>query len=140
MPYAPRYILPRLSLKITCVRIQNWYGLGIQATAHNANRCFNWISTEYHDEFLWYKKQGESEWNKVESFKNESGIRKYYNRIRSEFTDGTAFTTHKVIIKNLSAGVYDYKVVRDENYESEVLHFTVREGSDEFTFVQVSDQ
>jgi hypothetical protein len=36
--------------------------------------------------------------------------------------------------------VYDYKVVRDENYESEVLHFTVREGSDEFTFVQVSDQ
>lgn len=113
---------------------------GIQATAPNATRCFNWISTEYHDEFLWYKKQGESEWNKVESFKNESGIRKYYNRIRSEFTDGTAFTTHKVIIKNLSAGVYDYKVVRDENYESEVLHFTVREGSDEFTFVQVSDQ
>lgn len=113
---------------------------GLQATAPNASRCFNWISTEYHDEYLWYKKSDESVWNKVESFKNETGVRKYYNRIRSEFTDGTAFTSHKVIIKNLSAGTYDYKVVRDANYESEVLHFTVRDASAEFTFVQTSDQ
>lgn len=115
---------------------------GIQATDNGdgATRCFNWISGEYHDEYIWYRKQGETSWIKVESFKNESGIRKYYNRIRSEFTDGTPFVTHKVIIKGLSAGTYEYKVGRDTSYVSDVMTFTVINDPESFSFVQVSDQ
>ena len=113
---------------------------GIQATAPNATRCFNWISADYYDEFIWYRKKGAQEWTKVESFKNEVGVRKYYNRIRSEFTDGTPFVTHKAIIKNLSAGTYEYKVGRNDSYISDVLTFTVIENPTDFTFVQVSDQ
>ena len=115
---------------------------GIQATDNGsgATRCFNWISGEYHDEYIWYRKQGETSWVKVESFKNESGIRKYYNRIRSEFTDGTPFVTHKVIIKGLTAGTYEYKVGRDESYISDVMTFTVIDNPESFSFVQVSDQ
>ena len=113
---------------------------GIQATAPNATRCFNWISQEYHDEFIWYRKQGDSEWTQVESFKNEIGHRAYYNRIRSEFTDGTPFVTHKVIIKNLGAGTYEYKVGRDDSYMSDVKTFRVVENPSKFVFVQTSDQ
>ena len=121
---------------------------GIQATAPNATRCFNWISTDYHDEYIWYRRDDQTEWTRVESFKDLTGISKYYNRIRSEFTDGTPFTTHKVIIRNLQAAVYQYKVGRsDENgnpteYVSDVTRFTVEDSSSTNTwdFVQVSDQ
>lgn len=120
---------------------------GIQATAPNATRCFNWVSVGYYDEYIWYCSKGSGVWKKVESFKNETGYRKYYNRIRMEATDGTAFTTHKAIIKNLAAGTYQYKVGRalsngepDVNYTSKVLEFTVRDEVDSFKFVQVSDQ
>jgi hypothetical protein len=119
---------------------------GIQATSPNATRCFNWISTDYYDEGIMYKPHSgtDSEWIYVESFKTESGIRKYYNRIRSEATDGTPFTVHKVIIKNLSAGTYDFYVNRpNSSYKSEEREFTVKDNSEinsSFTFVQVSDQ
>lgn len=113
---------------------------GIQATAPNATRCFNWISADYFDEYIWYRRQGTTEWTKVESFKDEVGVRKYYNRIRSEFTDGTPFVTHKIIIKNLSAGTYEYKVGRDDSYMSDVMTFTVVNNPTNFSFVQVSDQ
>ena len=122
---------------------------GIQATAPNATRCFNWVSVGYYDEYLWYSQKGSENWKKVESFKNETGVRKYYNRIRMEATDGTPFTSHKVIIKGLSAGTYEYKVGRinkdgfmDSNYISETMEFTVKDGSSVgfFSFIQVSDQ
>lgn len=122
---------------------------GLQATAPNATRCFNWVSVGYYDEFIWYRKKNTENWTKLESFKNETGIRKYYNRIRMEATDKTPFTTHKIIIKNLDAGTYEYKVGRaDENgnpsdYVSSVYEFIIRNTSDiqsDFTFVQVSDQ
>lgn len=116
---------------------------GIQATAPNATRCFNWVSVGYYDEYLWYRKKESSNWTKVESFKNETGVRKYYNRVRMEATDGTAFTTHKVIIKNLSSGEYEYKIGRDDVYISDTLEFTVKDSSEVdkgFTFVHVSDQ
>lgn len=121
---------------------------GIQATGPGATRCFNWVSVGYYDEFLWYRKKGDTTWIKQESFKSETGIRKYYNRIRMEATDGTPFTTHKMIVKNLDAGVYEYKVGRPGSdggpgdYSSDTKEFTVRATTDteSFTFVQVSDQ
>lgn len=115
---------------------------GIQATAPNATRCFNWISVGYYDEYLMYKLKTSDKWIKVESFKSETGVRKYYNRIRMEATDGTAFTSHKVIIKNLSAGEYEYKVYRNDNYESDIMYFTIKNTSDvnSFKFIHTSDQ
>lgn len=122
---------------------------GIQATAPGATRCFNWVSVDYYDEYLWFTVKGDTNWTKVESFKNETGVRQYYNRIRMEATDGTPFTSHKVILKNLDARTYQYKVGRalpngdpDENYMSDVLEFTVRDASDvnSFKFIQTSDQ
>ena len=51
----------------------------------DASRCFNWISVGYYDEYLWYRAyrsdNSYTNWTKVESFKNETGVRKYYNRI-----------------------------------------------------------
>lgn len=87
----------------------------MQATAPDATRCFNWVSVGYFDEYLWHRPKGDVDsgpWIKVESFKNEIGIRKYYNRIRMEATDGTPFTTHKVILKHLGVGTYEYRVGR----------------------------
>nr|DAN43600.1 MAG TPA: metallophosphatase domain protein [Caudoviricetes sp.] len=125
---------------------------GRQATAPDASRCFNWVSVGYFDEYLWHRPKGETDdgpWVKVESFKNETGVRKYYNRIRMEATDGTPFTTHKVILQHLGVGTYEYRVGRaDANgnpseFASDSYTFTVRgtdDVKDDFTFVQVSDQ
>lgn len=125
---------------------------GRQATAPDASRCFNWVSVGYFDEYLWHRPKGETDdgpWIKVESFKNETGVRKYYNRIRMEATDGTPFTTHKVILQHLGVGTYEYRVGRaDANgnpseFASDSYTFTVRgtdDVKDDFTFVQVSDQ
>lgn len=59
----------------------------------DASRCFNWVSVGYYDEYLWYRAYRSdgsyTNWTKVESFKNETGVRKYYNRIRAITTDGT---------------------------------------------------
>lgn len=131
--------------KPNCINIT----LGKKATSPSASRCFNWISVDYYDEFIWYKKKEEGEWKKVESFKSESGVRKYYNRIRSEATDGTPFTVHKVIIKDLDEGTYEYKIGRlgtdgknPGEYVSDTREFKVISDTTaaSFKFVQTSDQ
>ena len=121
---------------------------GIKATPDaesGATRCFNWVSVGYYDEYLWLRKVGDTNFTKYESFKEGDGRTSYtlslYNRIRSETTDGTSFTTHKLIIPNLSKGTYEYKVGRDDNYISDLRQFEVKEViNNNFTFVQVSDQ
>lgn len=111
------------------------FGLNAHAT-----RCFNWISTGYYDEYLWYRVSGSTEWTQVESFKSETGVRKYYNRVRVVATDGTPYTAHKLIITGLSPNVYEYKCGRS-GYESEVMKFkVVAESNDDFSFVQTTDQ
>lgn len=124
--------------------------LGINGTSSNtaptASRCFNWVSVGYYDEYLWYRKVSSdgtsSEWTKVESFKNETGVRKYYNRIRAITTDGTPFTAHKVVLKNLGATdkYYEYYVGRDDNYKSPIYRFRVYGENSSALFVQTSDQ
>lgn len=123
----------------------------------DATRCFNWVSVGYYDEYLWYRAHlsddSYTSWIKVESFKNETGVRKYYNRIRAITTDGTPFTSHKVILKNLGetkdthTGVYtdyyEYYVGRDDNYKSDVRKFKILSDTtaiNSFHFVQTSDQ
>lgn len=142
----PNKITMTLGRKATCT---NW-------ETNDATRCFNWVSVGYYDEYLWYREVHSngtfSEWTKVESFKNETGVRKYYNRIRAITTDGTPFTSHKVILKglgknrlndNLYNTHYEYYVGRDENYKSDVRKFgiTADDSADTVVnFVQTSDQ
>lgn len=123
----------------------------------DASRCFNWVSVGYYDEYLWYRAYRSdgsyTNWTKVESFKNETGVRKYYNRIRAITTDGTPFTTHKVIFTHLGEQYdthtrdkniyYEYYVGRDETYKSDIRRFVVMSenaGSEVLNFVQTSDQ
>lgn len=156
---------------------------GIQATDKNdgngATRGFCWNSVGYFDEYLMYKKTSESTWKKVESVKSEltnteyvanlpSGVRVpdcisspdyygYFVRQRWESCYGQSVTTHKVLLTGLTAGTYDYKVVRDPGqayrngyeindsdytYTSKTRQFTVRKDTDveSFNFVQTTDQ
>ena len=119
--------------------------LGRRGTAPNASRCFNWVSVGYYDEMLYYRKVGASGWTGIESFKDETGVRKYYNRIRAITTDGTPFTSHKVILTELSAGDYEYYIERmsDSSYKSSTYKFTIKDAvniQNKWTFLQTSDQ
>jgi len=119
--------------------------LGRRGTAPNASRCFNWVSVGYYDEMLYYRKVGASGWTGIESFKDETGVRKYYNRIRAITTDGTPFTSHKVVLTELSAGDYEYYIERmsDSSYKSPTYKFTIKDTvniQNKWTFLQTSDQ
>lgn len=126
---------------------------GIQATdnGNGATRCFNWVSVGYYDEYLEYGTSPDALNTKVYSINEENtydeNITKFidvYKRKRWITTNNKAVTTHKVIIKNLPAGDYYYRVRRDEDdtYQSDIMVFTVRTDSDveSFDFIQVSDQ
>lgn len=127
---------------------------GIQATdnGNGATRCFNWVSVGYYDEFLQYRKKGETSWTTIESitestssnYSNDPKIAKCYERIRWITTNLTAVTTHKCIIRGLPAGEYEYRVGRytDDDYISDIMSFTVRTDyqAKSFQFVQTSDQ
>lgn len=131
---------------------------GMQATTDNENnikasRCFNWVSTGYYNEYLQYRKKGDSDWIKVYSitkndYRNTEAINTFidhYQRLRWVTSYGEWVTTHKVILHEcLESGTYEYKVGRenDESYYSDTLEFTVYDNSEvtNFTFIQTSDQ
>lgn len=129
---------------------------GKQATetsaGNDAIRCFNWVSVGYYNELLQYRKKGTGAWNEIESitaatsgnYSTDPKIAKQYERIRWITTSGVAVTTHKVILRGLTSGTYEYRVIRqtDNSYVSDIREFTVRKDSEveSFKFVQVSDQ
>lgn len=127
---------------------------GIQATDNGAGatRCFNWVSVGYYDEFIEWRRKGETEWNRQLSYvpndiANSEDINKFidhYKRLRWCTSDGTWVTTHKVIIKGLTAGEYEYRAGRenDSSYVSDILSFTVHSDEEvtNFSFIQTSDQ
>lgn len=119
---------------------------GRQATDNGsgATRCFNWISAGYYDEYVEIKKQGE-QWVKHYSMTEESveNFKHYYKRYKWIAPDGTFVTTHKCIIKNLRAGIYEYRIGRDDSdYSSEIRTFKVLSNSEvsTFSYIQTSDQ
>lgn len=118
--------------------------LGINGSAPKATRCFNWVSVGYYDEELHLTKVGEELYRRYPSMEGETGARKYYNRIRAITTDGTPFTTHKVIVKDMTAGEYKYYITRtsDPTYKSAEYTFKVSEHTDtsNWAFIQTSDQ
>ena len=125
---------------------------GIQATVSNdcgATRCFNWVSVGYYDEYVEYKKQGEANWQKVYSYDGTNSedptlnaYKEVYKRFRWVSSNKTAVTTHKVIIRNLSAGTYEYRIGRqgDDSYTSQIKTFTVKSNTNNFKFLHTSDQ
>lgn len=117
-------------------------------------RCFTWVSKGYRNEYLQYKKDGDSEWITTESFKSGDGRSgngknwdsEIYNRIRSFTTDGTYFTVHKVIVDLEEPDLtqkYIYRVGCEGNWTEEKT-FILRNRQDAidngFNFLQVSDQ
>jgi hypothetical protein len=123
----------------------------------HTTRCFAWVSKGYRDEYLQYKKEGDSDWITVESFKSGDGRTSdknwndsCYDRIRSVTTDGTYFTAHKVIIDLYdwkgdgpeTSETYVYRVGYNNNWTDE-KKFTLRNRQDiiknGFSFVQTTD-
>lgn len=140
--------------KPNCIRCT----FGIQATSDTANhkkasRCFNWVSVGYYDEFIEYRKKGQTEWKKQYSItrddsSNSAVINKFidhYERLRWKTVRGTMVTTHKVVLsEQFEAGVYEYRIGRDfdESYYSTIKTLTVKDNSEvtTFKFVQETDQ
>ena len=124
--------------------------------AHNT-RCFNWCSLGYRDEYLWYRKVGDTQWTKIESFKEGDGRQeftcKFYNRMRILSPWKVDYTSHKVLITGLNPDPgsttstkeqeYEYYVGSEEdNFVSPIRKFKVhgKNISKSWSFVQTSDQ
>lgn len=130
----------------------------VSAVKKKATRCFNWVSIGYYNEYLEYRLSGETNWKKIYSITEDSvksgkeyykdvNVEKFlrqYKRIRWISSNGTPVTSHKVILKGLSKGTYEYRVGRDgqPEYESETLTFKVLANSEvtSFSFIQTTDQ
>ena len=122
---------------------------------HDAHvtRGFNWISVGYYNEFIRFRRQGETEWQMHESFKDGDGRstaknwgNKIYNRIRSITTDGTPFTVHKFLYdfgEPTDTQIWEYQVGREGAW-TEIRTFTMRNRDKciqrGFNFLQISDQ
>lgn len=135
---------------------------------HNT-RCFNWISAGSFDEYIWIRKQGDTEWNKFESYKtinqtvtadtSKSIYRKefsvninnnVYARMQGRFPgDNTFYTAHKCILAVSTPDtktVYEYKVGRANvsgemsDYVSDVQTFTVYPTSTVPRVYHITDQ
>lgn len=121
----------------------------------HTTRCFTWLSVGYYDEYIkiWKDGQNESQAEIIESFKegdsrtsNKNWNNKIYNRIRSITTDGTPFTTHKLIKdfeEPTTTQKYFYKVGREGAW-TETRSFVLRNRqkciTDGYNFMQFSDQ
>ena len=134
---------------------------GRQATdsGSGATRCFNWITGNVNNKYIWIRENGETSWGTAhESFHKDDGRsdyataneRKVYDRIMKEYTDNTAFIANKYIASGLTAGVYEY-IAGSKNEDgtpnveecTPVRQFTVRtdtEVNEGFSFCQTSDQ
>ena len=133
-------------------------------------RCFNWISCGAFDEYLWVRKQGETDWKSFSSYTKTSSqveqksgdiVRRefipsvnnaVYARITGRFPgNNVLFTSHKVVIDlNYVEGqpvVYEYVVGRadkngnpDYNHTNEIFTFTLYPKTYEGRTYQITDQ
>lgn len=146
--------------------LTNTYGVQATDNGSGASRGFCWVSVGYYDEYLYLRKEGETEWKKYESIRNDidykesgltsgEGIRysqilnhypQHYTRMRWETSYGQSVTTHKVVLNGIPAGKYEYKIARkgDTTYaaDMDIRKFTVYSDAEakDFTFVQTTDQ
>lgn len=134
--------------------------------SHKATRCFTWVSVGYYDEYLEYRKKGDSDWNRLYSidakdyaladgkhYGDKSSVLgtiqafiKVYSRMRWDSVSHRMNVTHRVILPGLEAGDYEYRVGRDNDntYTSGIRKFSVRSNADiaegGFSFAQTTDQ
>lgn len=128
---------------------------GKQATdnGNGATRCFNWLSIGYYNEYVKltypngvvkyfesfknanqdiYTGQKDISFNVSNNHYNDVNSRfsykNIYDRFRTFTTSGIPFTVHKLIIDNLTEGVYKYQVGKEEGW------------SEEYTFEVLSDE
>ena len=134
---------------------------GIQATDNTADggsgatRCFNWLTKNVDDKYIWIRRLGDSSWGTAhESFREGDGREKYtsyiYNRRVREYSGHISVIANKFIISGLTAGTYEYVAGRKNadgtpnlNGCTDVRKFTVKtdtEVNNGFKFVQTSDQ
>ena len=106
-----------------------------------STRRFNWISTTPQEEYVYYRKQGASDWVAV-----KSGNETNYGNLRITGNDGVGFNVHKATVNDLTAGTYEWYVGNASGtYKSDTFTFVITEGSlnlldGGFRFCQVSDQ
>lgn len=130
---------------------------GIQATddGNGATRCFNWVSSNTGDKYLWIRPANAQSWGEpMESFNENDGrsfhTEDFYNRKVKKYSGGFFLVINKYIKSGITAGTYEY-VAGSKNADgtpdlskcTNVRRFTVRttaEVSSGFTFVQTSDQ
>ena len=134
---------------------------GRQATDNGsgATRCFNWITGNINNKYIWIRQAGSSSWGIAhESFYKGDGRSEYatdkermaYDRIMKEYTNNTVFIANKYIASGLTAGNYEY-IAGSKNEDgtpnlsecTDIRSFVVRsdtEVSSGFTFCQTSDQ
>ncbi len=128
------------------------------ANAKDATRCFTWVSVGCYDEYIEYKKSTDSTWTRLYSidkkdYNRNDGMHYYgdtnvayfidaYTRMKWVSVGRRLNVTHRAIIRNLTAGTYDYRVGRDgyNNYTSDIRQFVVKCNPSKFTFVQTTDQ
>lgn len=136
----------------------------------HTDRSFNWISVGCHNEYIWLRKKGETEWTKFESYKEVDQAntetqsyprRKEYSkeannciyaRIISRFpADNTQYTSHKCVIKVLQSApsqpeIWEYVVGRQDasgnigEYKSDIQTFTLYPTSYKPVIYQTTDQ
>lgn len=136
---------------------------GIQATddGEGATRCFNWLSGNLDDKYLWIRRKGETSWGEPhETFyagdgrtswtaKTSDGVCIYDRKVK-EYTNNTVLIANKFIMSGITAGQYEY-LAGKKNQDgtpnldgcTPVKSFTVRTKEsvqNGFKFVQTSDQ
>lgn len=134
---------------------------GRQATdnGNGATRCFNWLTKNPDNKYIWIRPTGASSWGIAnESFHAADGRTAYntpaertvYDRIMKEYTNDTVIIVNKFIKSGFTAGTYEY-VAGSMNADgapnldecTPVYTFTVRTDTAVnagFKFVQTSDQ
>lgn len=133
-------------------------------------RCFNWVSCGAFDEYVWVRKQGETAWNKFQSYtkvsadieENTTAIHRKeypkivnnagYARMINRFPgNDVLFTSHKCVIVLPDATTdpekYEYVVGRpdkdgnpDLEHTNEIFTFTIYPRTYEGRVYQITDQ
>ena len=108
-----------------------FYGINMQTT-----RCFNWISVQDQNEYVWIRKKGETDWNRFESYKgdqSEIGSNDQYeeevmNRIK--YTSTVINSVYKRMKGVFPGSDYTYTAHKCVVY----IQHAIEEGEDPITY------
>lgn len=130
---------------------------GIQATdsGAGATRCFNWLTGNLADKYLWIRPASSDDWGAPrKAFEKGDGRSAWshsiYDSVAKEYTNNKVIIAYKYIISGLTAGTYEYIAGKKNNDGTpnlagctDVRKFTVRTSASVdggFKFVQTTDQ